>query len=53
RAEAAGAKVLSAVSAKTNFLIVGEKAGSKAKKAELLGVKILSEKDYQNMVDQK
>ena len=52
QAEAAGAKVHSNVSAKTNFLIVGEKAGSKAKKAELLGVKILSEQDYQNMVNQ-
>lgn len=41
-----GAKVSSQISLKTNYLIVGEKAGSKFKKADDLGVTILSEKDF-------
>ena len=41
-----GAKVSSSVSKNTDFLICGEKAGSKLAKAEELGVKILSEDDF-------
>ena len=44
KAEGAGAKLISAVSSNLNILVVGEKAGSKLKKAESLGtVEILTE----------
>lgn len=43
----AGARVLSAVSSKLDILVVGEKAGSKLKKAEAIGtVQILTEKEF-------
>lgn len=38
------------VSAKTNFLVVGESPGSKLKKAESLGVKILTEDAFYKML---
>jgi len=41
-----GAEIQSAVSKKTDLLVVGEKAGSKLSKAEQLGVRVLSEADY-------
>jgi uncharacterized protein (TIGR02145 family) len=49
--EGNGGKVLSGVSAKLNYLIVGEDAGSKLEKAKKLGtVKILTEKEFLKMV---
>jgi DNA ligase (NAD+) len=51
RAEAMGAKVAGSVSKKTDYVIVGADAGSKAAKAEALGVQILSEDDWIAMID--
>jgi len=41
-----GAKITSSVSKNTDFLIVGEKPGSKLKKAKELKINILTEKDW-------
>jgi DNA ligase (NAD+) len=50
RAEALGAKVAGSVSKKTDFVIVGADAGSKAAKAAELGVKTLSEDEWIAMI---
>ena len=41
-----GGSVSSAVSAKTTYLLSGDKGGSKLEKAEKLGVKIISEEEF-------
>ena len=46
-----GAKVASSVSSKTDFVIAGAAAGSKLTTAEKLGITILSEKEFQQMLD--
>jgi DNA ligase (NAD+) len=48
-AEAHGAKVEGSVSSKTDYVVVGADAGSKAKKATELGITILSEAEWQKL----
>lgn len=48
--ETNGGKILSTVSAKLDYLIVGEDPGSKLKKAESLGVQILSWDDFNQLL---
>ena len=45
-----GAKAGSSVTKKTDYLICGEKAGSKLAKAQSLGIKILSEDEFLEMI---
>ena len=52
KAAKAGARNISAVSANLNILVVGEKAGSKLKKAQELGtVQILTEDEFLNLIE--
>ena len=48
--KALGGKASGSISTKTDFLIAGEKAGSKLAKAESLGVPVLSEAEFHDML---
>jgi DNA ligase (NAD+) len=47
---AAGGKVSSSVSKKTNYVLAGENAGSKLTKAGELGIRVLSEKEFMELL---
>jgi DNA ligase (NAD+) len=50
--EANGGKVVSSISSKLNFLLAGENMGpAKLEKAEKLGIKIISEKEFLKMLE--
>ena len=45
-----GGKTSSSVSKKTTYVLAGDDAGSKLRKAESLGVNIISEEDFKGMI---
>ena len=53
RVKALGGQVVSAVSGRVTDLVAGEKPGSKIKKAEELGIRILNEEEFNRLLDQE
>ena len=49
--EMAGGKVTSSVSKKTDYVVVGEDAGSKLQKARDLGIKVIDEKEFLSLIE--
>lgn len=49
--EELGGKVASSVSKKTSYVVVGENPGSKYEKALQLGVEILDEEQFKNLIE--
>jgi DNA ligase (NAD+) len=50
QAERLGAKAASSVSSKTDLVVIGENAGSNARKAQELGIKVVNEVEWQDLV---
>jgi DNA ligase (NAD+) len=50
--ESKGGKVGSSVSSKTDYLVAGESPGSKLEKAKVLGVKIISEREFIKIIEE-
>ena len=48
--EGLGGNVTGSVTKKTDYVIAGEKAGSKLTKANELGIRVLTEEEYNNML---
>ena len=46
-----GGKAGSSISSKTDYLVAGEKAGSKLTKAQSLGVPVLTEAEFRNLIE--